>query len=74
MKNEQREYITDVTQTSSAVTITWTTHEPTASTLQTIADGTAATSVELAQAVQNINTQMAAVVVDLAAIIAKINA
>jgi hypothetical protein len=74
MKNEKNEYITDVTQTSAALTITWTTHEPTASTTITIADGDAVTSVETGQALHDLNTQTNALVVDVAAVIAKINA
>ena len=62
MKNEQREYITDVT----GLTITWTSNEPTASTAMKIADGSALTSTESGQAIQNLNTR-------LAAVIAKIN-
>jgi hypothetical protein len=62
MKNEQREYITDVT----GLTITWTSNEPTASTAQTIANGSAVTSTETGQAIANLNAR-------LAAVIAKIN-
>jgi hypothetical protein len=73
MKNEQREYITDLTGTSSAQTITWTTNEPTASTLMTIADGSAPTSTEIGQYIANNDAQMTLVTAELAALRTAIN-
>jgi hypothetical protein len=54
-------------QSAAAITITWTTNEPTASTLQTIADGDAPTSTELGQSVANIVAQLNQLRTDLIA-------
>ncbi len=43
---------------AGSLTITWTTHEPTASTAQTIADGSSITAAETAQAIANLNAQV----------------
>lgn len=43
------------------LTITWTTNEPTAGSIQTIADGTAPTAAELGQAVANLTAKVNAI-------------
>lgn len=61
-------------QSASAITITWTSNEPTASTAQTIADGSAPTSTELGQSVKNIVAQLNQLRTDLIATNAKLAA
>jgi hypothetical protein len=53
--------------TVSGATITWTSNEPTASYTYTIANGNAVTSTETGQAIKTLDTQMTAVIADLAA-------
>ena len=48
--------IPEIADTQTPLTITWTSNEPTASTNQTIANGSQVTSTESGQAIQNINT------------------
>ena len=60
--------------TAANIAITWTANAPTAGVTQTIADGDVPTVAELGQYVQNINTQLAALLVDIASIRAAMNA
>jgi len=59
--------------TGEAIAITWTANEPTASTTQTIADGTVPTVAELGQYVANINAQLTLLLADNASLRAAIN-
>jgi hypothetical protein len=60
--------------TATGVTITWTANEPTASTTQTIADGTVPTVAELGQYVANNEAQIALILADIASLRAAIQA
>ncbi len=53
---------------AAAITITWTTHEPTASTAMTVADGSSPTVVESGEFMANMAAQLTNVVADIAAI------
>jgi hypothetical protein len=57
--------IPEVGATQTPLTITWTSNEPTASTNQTIANGSALTSTESGQAIQNINTVLTNLITEL---------
>jgi hypothetical protein len=46
--------VADATVTADGLTVTWTTNEPTASTSQTIADGSSPTASETGQAIANL--------------------
>ena len=59
--------------TASALTITWTANEPTASTTQTIADGDTPTVAELGQSVANLTDIVNSLIADIAAIRSTIN-
>ena len=75
MFNSKRELVDDITTTAnSGLTITWTTHEPTATTGMTIADGSSPSVAESGQFMQNITTIVNQLVVDVATIKAAINA
>jgi hypothetical protein len=74
MKNSSLEELDDVTMTaSSGLTITWTTHDPTASTALTIADGSAPSDVENGVAIKSIVTILNQLVADVATLAAAIN-
>ena len=54
------------TQTGAALVITWNSNEPTAGTANTIADGAGVSDAEMAQTLQNLDTQLNKNVVDIA--------
>ena len=54
--------------TVTALTITWTTNDPTVSTAATVADGDAVASTETGVILKTTNAQVAALIVDLAAV------
>lgn len=73
--NAKDELMDDVAAaTATGVTITWTSNEPTASTTQTIANGTIPTVAELGQYVANNEAQIALILADIALIRTAINA
>jgi hypothetical protein len=59
------ESIPGIADTQSALTIIWTTNEPTASTTMTIADGSNPTATETGQAIKNLNEQFNALIAEL---------
>lgn len=61
-------------QTNDGLVITWTSNEPTASSTQTIADGTSLTATEIGQAVKNLNSQLDKVKADLIQVYTVVNA
>jgi hypothetical protein len=66
--NEKFEVGSDLPDaTADGLTITWTANEPTASSTQTIADGTTPTVAELGQAIKNLNAQIDKLIADNAA-------
>ena len=73
--NAKDELLDDVAAaTVAALTITWTTGTPTASTAMTVADGAAVTSTETGVFMISTNAQVAALIVDVAAIRTAVNA
>ena len=75
MFNSKRELYDDITTTATAgLTVTFTTNTPTATTAQTIADGSSPTVVETGIFMQNITAIVNQLVVDIATIKAAINA
>lgn len=59
----------DIPGDSSAnIDITWSSNEPTAAIIQTIADGASPTSAEIGQYIQNINTEVDKLRVQVAAL------
>ena len=71
--NDKFEITPAVTDTSSDIDITWTSNEPTAATIQTIADGDAPTPLETGQYIQNINTEFSKLRATVAALQASID-
>jgi len=72
--NDKFEVTADVgAATAKALTITWTTNDPTASTAATVADGDAVASTETGVILKSMNAQIAAILVDIAAIRTSIN-
>lgn len=75
MLNSKRELVDDITTTATAgLTLTYTTNTPTATTAQTIADGSSPTVVESGEFYQNITAIVNQLVVDVATIKAAVNA
>ncbi len=74
MFNSKRELVDDVSSTVDNITITWTTHEPTASTAMTVADGSSPTVVETGVFMASVVAEIAKIKVDIAAILAAQNA
>jgi hypothetical protein len=73
--NAKDELMDDVAAaTVSAFTISWTTNTPSASTTATVADGDAVASTESGAILFNHNAQIAAIIVDIAAIRTAVNA
>ena len=60
--------------TVTALTITWTTNDPTASTAATVADGDAVASTESGVLFKTMNAQIAALTADVLAIRNQLNA
>ena len=60
--------------TAGGLAITWSSNEPTASTTQTIADGTVPTVAELGQSVANLTAQVNFLLADNASMRAALNA
>ena len=72
MLNSKLEEIADISQTSADLTLTISTNSPSATTTLTIADGSSVTGTEISTAILALQTQIDAIVVDIAAIATKI--
>ena len=74
MFNAKRELVDDVSSTVDNITVTWSTHEPTASTAVTIADGSSPSAAETGVFMASVVAEIAKIKVDIAAILTAMNA